>query len=236
MLKEAIQYINSLCSPYVQELNGQTWSDKPLHRIHHNPKAEPITLSTLDGLCDYLSSDFDKRGNVFVHVESPTRVSVFSALDDERSREMLVVANAEVPKFQYDFFHDHEMFLINLQTAFLDAGDRALLLKFAGTVESGTIAQYGDDGVTQKATVKTGVASKSDAIVPNPVTLRGYRTFAEVDQPDAQYVFRMREGGHCVQCALFEADGDAWKIEAKRNILEYLENALIGIDEITFLQ
>lgn len=48
-------------------------------------------------------------------------------------------------------------------------------VKFAGTVESGTLAEYGDDGVTQKATVKTGIASKGDAIVPNPVKLKGTR-------------------------------------------------------------
>lgn len=65
----------------------------------------------------------------------------------------------------------------------MQGNDRDLILKFAGTVENGTIAQYGDDGVTQKATVKTGIASKGDAIVPNPVRLRPYRTFIEVEQP-----------------------------------------------------
>ena len=40
----------------------------------------------------------------------------------------------------------------------------------AATVKDGTVAQYGDDGVTQKATVKTGLTSKADAVVPNPVS------------------------------------------------------------------
>ena len=106
---------------------------------------------------------------------------MYSCLADNRDREYLVTAKAMVPDFVFNHFMDQEKFCINLQSKFIDdpETDRALLLKFAGTVEAGTVAEYGDDGVTQKATVKTGIASKGDAIVPNPVRLRPYRTFLE---------------------------------------------------------
>ena len=109
--------------------------------------------------------------------------------------------------------------------------DKALLLKFAGTVESGSVAEYGDDGVSQKATVKTGIASKGDAIIPSPARLKPFRTFVEVDQPISSFIFRMKDdrcGG--VQCALFEADGGAWKISAMEAIKEYLIKELEGFD------
>ena len=116
------------------------------------------------------------------------------------------------------------------------ATDRALLLKFAGTVESGTLAEYGDDGVTQKATVKTGIASKGDAIVPNPVKLKPYRTFLEVDQPASEFVFRMKQDKYDgVLCALFEADGGAWKMEATERIKKYLESELKEYDNFTVI-
>lgn len=101
----------------------------------------------------------------------------------------------------------------------------ALLLKFAGTVENGTVAEYGDDGVSQKATIKTGIATKADAKVPNPVRLRPYRTFIEVEQPESAFVFRMRDNGDRggVECAIFEADGGAWKNAAMKSIKEYLQ-------------
>ena len=98
------------------------------------------------------------------------------------------------------------------------------------------IADYGDDGVSQKATVKTGLASKSDAIIPSPVTLKPYRTFTEVEQPESQFVFRMKEDKYDgVQCALFEADGGAWKLHAMESIQEYLEEQLKGVDGFTII-
>ena len=71
--------------------------------------------------------------------------------------------------------------------------------------------------------MKTGVASRGNAKVPNPVQLSPYRTFVEVEQPESKFVFRMREGA---RCGLFEADGGAWKLEAMNNIKEYLKEAL----------
>ena len=110
---------------------------------------------------------------------------------------------------------------------FLEGTDRELLLKFAGTVEAGSVAQYGDDGVTQKATVKVGVASKADAVVPNPVTLTAYRTFVEVEQPCSRFIFRMKQNNiGNVTCGLFEADGGAWQIDAKESIRKFLEKEL----------
>jgi len=170
---------------------------------------------------------------MIIHVQSPTKVQMYSELDYERKREYMVEVNASVPEFRFNQFTDHEPFCINLQSKFIDAAetDRALLLKFAGTVESGTVAEYGDDGVTQKATVKTGIASKGEAIVPNPVLLQPYRTFVEVDQPYSQFIFRMKQDKYDgIQCALFEADGGAWKISAMAAIKAYLEEQLEGIE------
>ena len=50
-----------------------------------------------------------------------------------------------------------------------------------------------------------------------------YRTFIEVEQPESKFIFRMREGG---ACALFEADGGAWKLDAQNAVYEYLKDRL----------
>ena len=122
-----------------------------------------------------------------------------------------------------------------MQSKFLQTGDRELVLKFAGTVENGTVAQYSDDGVTQKATIKTGIASKGAAIVPNPVRLAPYRTFLEVDQPESLFIFRMKERADEINCALFEADGGAWQMEAMQNIKSYLQEELKELDQFTII-
>ena len=236
MIEKALKYINSLKEPVLHNIDGEEYSDKPLHRISYIPRAEPIELNTLTSLVDYIVSEFDSHGKLFVHVVSPTQVDVFSALDHERGREEILTVNALLPAFQYGQYMTSEAFNIGLQSKFLDSPERALVLKFAGATKAGSVAEYSDDGVTQKATVKTGVASMTDAVVPNPVKLRAYRTFLEVDQPEAQYVFRMKQdsmGG--VQCALFEADGGAWAIEAKEAIKKYLVSELESYDNIVVI-
>ncbi len=234
MIKEALKYIVDLAAPTVQTIDGITYSDKELDRVAYKPMAEPILLSTLTSLLDYIHSDLDQMGHMFIHICSPTRVEMYSCLDGDRERERIATVEARIPQFSFNRWLDHESFCIGLQAKFLDNKDRALLLKFAGTVESGTIAEYGDDGITQKATVKTGIASKGDALVPNPVTLAAYRTFQEVVQPETQYVFRMKDQNG-VTCALFEADGGAWEMEAMKRIKMYLEESLDGNEQFTVI-
>lgn len=229
-IKDALKYAVELSEPNINEIGGQSYSDKPLYRIKHNPKASEIVMHTLSGLVDYITSGVDTfKEKMIVHIISPTEVRLFSALDDERVRENIVIVRAQVPSFELDKFMEHERFVIGVQSKFVDDAetDKAVLLKFAGTVEAGTVAEYGDDGISQKATIKTGLASKGEALVPSPVVLRPFRTFVEVKQPLSSFVFRMKEDKYSgVNCALFEADGGAWKLEAIGAISDFLTEAL----------
>lgn len=243
MIKDALKYIVGLGEAKVQDITlpdgtVQTYSDKPLNRLSvHIPMASSIEMSTLTSLVDYIKANVDVMAEkMIIDVKSPTEVRLYSQLNMERDRETLVVVNARVPEFSFNSFMDQEKFCINLQSKFIDSDDRALILKFAGTVEANTIAEYGDDGVTQKATVKTGIASKSDAIVPNPVHLRPYRTFLEVEQPASDFIFRMKQDKYDgVSCAIFEADGGAWKMNATKAIKEYLQFELSGMPQFTVI-
>lgn len=240
MIKEALQYIVGLSEANIQSINGSQYSDKALHRIdEYIPKADAIKMHTLSSLVDYIKSGADILADrMIIQVVSPEEVRLFSNLDGNRDRETIAVVSALVPSFTYERFVDHETFCISVQSKFLDDPDtnKALLLKFAGTVEQGTVADYGDDGITQKATVRTGIASKTDAVVPNPVKLRPYRTFVEVEQPVSEFIFRMKQDKYDgISCAIFEADGGAWKNVAMKNIKNYLEFELAEFDGITII-
>lgn len=231
MIKKAFEYIVGLACPWVEKIGDETYSDKPLHRISYVPRAKSIEMNTLSSLIDYIKSGVDSFSDqMIIHVESPTKVRMYSALDCEREREYVVEVNAQLPRFAFDQFQDHESFCIGIQAKCIDDPDtdKALLLKFAGTVEAGSVSEYGDDGVSQKATVKTGIASKGEALVPSPARLKPFRTFVEVEQPVSSFIFRMKEDKYNkgIQCALFEADGGAWKIEAMEAISGYLSDAL----------
>ena len=72
--------------------------------------------------------------------------------------------------------------------------------------------------------------------MPNPVTLCPFRTFVEVKQPESRFVFRMRQSeGRGVECAVFEADGGAWKNAAMSNVKEYLKKELEGFSQYTVI-
>ena len=239
MIEKALKYLVGLGEAHVQNVTlpdgtVQTYSDKPLNRLSkHIPMADSISMSTLTSLVDYIKAHIDSMADkMVIHVVSPEEVHLFSQLNEERNRECLVTVRARIPEFSYGRFIEHEEFCINVQAKFLSdpATDKELLLKFAGTVENGTVAEYGDDGVTQKATVKQGIASKTEAIVPNPVKLRPYRTFIEVEQPVSEFIFRMKDH-QGIHCALFEADGGAWKNAAMKNVKDYLEFELADYKE-----
>lgn len=173
MIKKALEYIVGLNKPEITEIGGETYTDKELHRVVHNPKADVIYMNTLTSLMDYIVSDTDAMAEkMILHVASPTGVGFYSQLDEDRKREMMVSVAAELPDFKFGHFLPHEEFCIALQSKFMDTEDRKLLLKFAGTVEAGSIAQYSDDGVSQKATVKTGIVGKQDDIVPGGSNLK----------------------------------------------------------------
>lgn len=239
MIEKALRYLIDLGHATIRDVKlpdgtVQTYTDKPLTQLKkHHPMADSIKMSTLSSLVEYIRANIDHMADkMIIHVVSPGEVSLFSQLNDERDREYLVSVKAQIPAFQYERFIDNETFCINVQAKFFDdpGTDKELLLKFAGTVESGTIAEYGDDGVTQKATVRQGITSKESAIVPNSVKLRPYRTFIEVEQPVSEFIFRMKDA-HGICCALFEADGGAWKIDAMENIKVYLQEALSDLEE-----
>ena len=162
---------------------------------------------------------------MIVHVVSPTKVRLMSALDGERKREVLFETDAQVSGFHFDQWYDQESFMISLQANFAKTADLDAVLLLAGNIERKNEQTYSDDGCTQVATMTVGVAAKADAIVPNPVQLRPYRTFQEVEQPVSQFVFRIGDRG-TPEFKLVEAEGGIWKTEAVRKIKDYLELVL----------
>lgn len=233
MIEKAINKILELAEPHVMPFNGRDYCDKKMIPIDRELRAEHINMTTLSSLVDYVKSGIDAKDQRYIiHIVSPTEVRLISALDGDRKRETLVVVDAELPEFSFNREVEKEKFVIGIQSKFVDnlTDDKALILKFAGTVKSGSVSEYSDDGVSQKATVKKGVSSMTEAIVPSPCRLTPYRTFTEVQQPTSDFIFRLSDGRNDeVYCALYEADGGAWRSVAKENIRKYLEEQLSDV-------
>lgn len=232
MTRDALEYIAKLGkkeeATEVLEICGHTYANRNLVRYDVDKKAEAVKASTLSAMVEYIQKTPDaKRGRLILHIVSPTRVQLMTELNADRERETLFVSEAETSGFYFDSGYDQERFVIEMQSNFVPTDDRDAILKVAGNVEAGTQKNYGDDGVSQKVTVSQGIASKVDALVPNPVYLRPYRTFVEVEQPGSPFVFRIGQTRNEEPVfRLIEAGGGLWKNEAIRNIKEFFKSSI----------
>ncbi|MED1406486.1 hypothetical protein P4U07_27625, partial [Bacillus mycoides] len=204
------------------KIGEQTYATQRLHLVQEPTPAE-IVVRSLSGLVGYVKSEFDTAEPLMIHIENPTTVSVFTAVNGDKRRSTYIQAQASTPRFNFGSFYDREEFNIALQSGFVENEHRTIVLQVVGNITEEAVKDYGDDGTSQVVTAKVGVASRGTVKVPNPVELSPYRTFVEVEQPESKFVFRMREGA---RCGLFEADGGAWKLEAMNNLKKYLNKEL----------
>lgn len=232
-LKEAIEFITELGAaaekPQVVEILGKTYVNKNMKQCSRVNYPEPIEASTLTSLVDYITnlSDEISAGRLVAHIVSEKQINLVTELDGEGNRSRLMVVKPKLPVLSVDRWMDQESFIIMLQSCFCEDEDRAKLIRVAGNVESQTVKSYGDDGVTQQATIKSGIASKADVIVPGRVVLTPYRTFMEVRQPASEFVFRIKDDKEPL-FKLVEADGGAWKMSAMLELSCYLVEQLGG--------
>ncbi|PPA71925.1 hypothetical protein [Jeotgalibacillus proteolyticus] len=222
MIKEAMQYILSIGGTEIKKENGQTFSTQKLYQVAA-PTVKAIGLNTLKGVVDYLKSEFDGKEDIILHVISPTEVEVLSGLNTDKERNVFIRSQALTPHIAFDRFHNAEEFNILIQSCFVKNEDSEIVLQVVGNIKEENVGTTGDDGISQTVSAKIGVATVSTVKVSNPVQLAPRRTFVDVLQPESDFVFRMQQGP---RCALFEADGGRWKLEAMNNIRFYFEEHL----------
>lgn len=222
MLKEMFQYVVGLKAPEIKELNGVTYSDKELYEIHaqeHFPSA--LKVSTLSSITTYIKDNPDaiKEMPYIIHIRNYNEVALLLPLTERtKDRAVHMVAMNDVKQFRFGTPMDRELFNIALQTQFVRNENALALLQLIGTMQEENGVQTQDDGISQKVTAKTGVASLSNVVIPNPLELVPYRTFPEVLQPESLFVFRIHER---MNCALYEADGEKWKADCIKHIKEW---------------
>lgn len=243
-IKQAIEFITNLAvkaeHPEVINIAGKEYCTKQLTRYDKPPKAEPIKATTLTALVDYIKENrHELRDRMIIQVVSPTEVQLYSELMGERDRETLFIVNAVLPRFNFGTEYDQEQFLVSMQSCFMDNKDRTAIAFLASNIVNTQQATFSDDGITQQAVVKTGITTKENAYVPNPVKLIPYRTFLEVQQPQSDFVFRINEGMKgAPMFKLVAADGGLWKNAAMDNVKRYLMEQLADIpdrDHITII-
>ena len=230
MLKSLFEYVVGLSKANVVTIDGTVYTDKPLH-LPEMPTIEKLRTDNLSSIVNFIKHawdadlhDMDDTVQKIIHVEDAGKVNLYSSVCNEcMDRQKFMTAEWAGNKFPFGQFMDAEKFNILLQTCFMETDDLKVIQQVVGNLRDEAVQNYGDDGVSQSVTIRTGIATVGQVRVPSPAKLRPYRTFLEVEQPASLFILRMREGG---QCALFEADGGLWRETARQNIRNYFEYEL----------
>lgn len=224
MLKDFAQWLLQQSRPEVVEVDGKNYATQGLKLINEGkPQVSAFTVRSLTGLVDYIKSEFDNDDNLIVHVESPTEVHLFDAVDTTGERRTYLHAKAMLPEITFDRYLDREKFNIQLQSCFVQSADRDELLQLISSVVEDESVKMVDNGVSQQVVTKQGVSLEENTRTKSEYALKPFRTFAEVSQPMSTFILRLREGANA---ALYGADGGAWELTAISNIREYLADKL----------
>lgn len=232
MDKSFIEKIEEMSGIKVIENSKGTFSEKPLHRLE-NKLPNTLDLSTLNGLVTMIKHEHGSYLEpLFVRITSPVEVDVFGAMRGDNQRENPFHAVARLPHFDFNNYYSIENMIIALKSRFASTEDRDYLVKLLGNITDTKSIQTKDDGVTQSVTVNAGIQMLGETRVKPIVTLKPYRTFLEVEQPESEFLIRLKDG----QAALFEADGGEWRSHAMANIGELLRNMLKDTEDVIVIE
>ncbi len=229
MLAEFIKKIQESYNPHEKfTIGGEHGRECIIHngdmKIKEFWPATPdaLGINTLSGVLHYAEG----AEELLIHIEDYRTVHVVSKLDGKYlTRETHLTAQAiQIHRGAIGNYIPLEDFIILLMTSFVQDENITNLLGFLGNIRSEDIREDDDDGVSQKVMIKTGVTTVTDAKVPNPIELKPYMTFPEIDQPLRPFVFRMKKAsdGDKPNCALFTTDNNFWQLNCVDNIRKFL--------------
>ena len=227
MLTNFIEKILSLGEIRTFQFGTETYAKAPLVRITYPAQSSPVAriFNTLLGLVEYCKNI--KDDTKFISVASPVEVNLFGGMDPDNDNIQFHYAKAQLPvkNFNFNAWHELEEFIIGIMGMFDETEDKDLILSILSNLANEHVVQNVDNKMSQSLQVKTGITTKSNSEIKNPVVLKPYRTFREVAQPSSGFILRYKNQGSSLAANLFEADGGAWQLDAISNIKTWLKAA-----------
>lgn len=229
MLKEAIEKIQSLCKPEIFNEGASTYvigtdgSARELHPDVFFP--DEITLNSLDSLVKLVKTEANRAGYpapIYITIPKHDYVECFTQplADKYQKRTRLYAVRAtDIPGWGDKVNMAFEEAMIALLTRFQATSDTDYVRKLLSDITTGSKITYNDNGIAQSVVTKRGIDLQANAAIRPIVTLRPYRTFQEVAQPESIFLIRINERS----INFIEADGGMWKLTARNTVKAYLE-------------
>jgi hypothetical protein len=235
MIKDAIERILEIQEQRVFEIYGEDYTNDPnMKRIApHIDRPAAIGFSSLDAIVQAIRAELERHEitkPIFINVDTHAEVDVFTTYrSDNLQRDTLYTAKPDLPR-PFNTWSEHDDAIIMLRSQFVPNEDVDYLLDLLSRLSSDDSVTTDDNGVTQKVSATTGVSLKTWEMTKTRVTLAPFRTFLEVDQPASEFILRIKQGdkdsGKPLQIGIIEADGGAWKLDAKAKIADYFRKHL----------
>ena len=230
MLKELIEHIQKTTQPLIQQIGGSTFAisgDGSAEEIRPTISHRDILpLHSLEALVKLVKTEATKAEKpLYITVPNHLTVRCFGQpnADARYFRQVYYEVKAtDVPGFQ-NGFREHEKAIIELRSQFAPGDDVDYLLDLLSRISKEDGVTTTDNGISQSVEARQGVTLKTMVQVKPRVSLRPFRTFQEVEQPESEFLLRLNDDG---DVGLFEADGGMWKLTARQTVKAFLEAEL----------
>jgi hypothetical protein len=228
-VKPIIETAQQAVAPQFITIDGRQYGRSDLKLIAP-PTIETLQAETLQSVVDYVQRQPDGQRQSFIHLEDYNTVSVKGtpdAVTNQRPCYLRAHAKERWTANRPGLYVPQQEFIIWLLQGFAPSSDLLALLQMAGSLKAEKIVEAGDNGIAQAVAVKQGIQSTYTE-VKNPVQLRPYRTFAEIEPPDMTFVVRLQNGkeNEPPKLGLFIADSGQWELEALARIRHWLRTQL----------
>jgi hypothetical protein len=226
LIREALEYLVGLKSPSIHNLDGKTWTDRPLTRVRPD-LPECIKAETLTGIVDYITqiAEQESAGRMFVHIVSKKQVNLATvAVDGRRWYPISAHLNREVD-FKFGIFYTIEEFVIKARSSFVADAQTESLLKFVAMVTEENNVEIVDNGTSQRVTIKDGV-SIGQTDTPNGFAITVADGWPDIDSQARSAFIRVRKGP---QVALFVVSDPSRDFRVKMAMKEFFVKALSGM-------
>lgn len=230
MLKEFIEHIQNTTRPQIIEKDGATFAvyagEAPhqLRPIIDHP--DTLDLHSLDALVKLVRTEAAKaQAPLYITIPDHMTVRCFGQPDPDARyfRQVYYEAHAsDVPGWGEKVQLGFEEAQIAMRTRFQETADTIYALKLLSDICCGAKVVYNDNGIATTVTTQKGVALQSNEQIRPIISLKPYRTFQEVEQPESIFLIRVNERG----ITFTEADGGMWKLRARQTVKAFLEEQL----------
>jgi len=230
MLKELFEHIQKTAHPLITNVDGHTFritSDGDVSElIYDHFRPDTLQLHSLDALVKLVRTEATEDDTpLYITIPDHLTARCFAQFDrdDLCHRQIYYEARAtDVPGWDSRMGLGFEEAQIAMRTRFQDTPDVLYLQKLLSDISCGGKVTLNDNGIATSVVTQKGVALQTNEAIRPIVTLRPYRTFQEVKQPESPFLIRVNER----QINFIEADGGMWKLKARETVKAHLEQLL----------